>query len=143
MLKIGKMTDYAMLILSQMAREPASVMSASFLAETLKLSSPTVSKILKTLGDANLVVSIRGADGGYHLNKKAANINVAEVIAAMEGDLTMTECCETTNSCSLCSVCAMQDNWLKINGLIKSLLSRISILDMVGPISLEGLVNGK
>jgi FeS assembly SUF system regulator len=143
MLKIGKMTDYAMLILSKMAREPEAVMSASFLADALHLSGPTVSKILKILGDAGLVVSIRGADGGYHLNKMAANINVAEVIAAMEGDLTMTECCETTNLCSLGSMCAMQDNWLKINGLIKSLLSRISILDMVGPISLEGLVNGK
>ena len=143
MLKIGKMTDYAMLILSQMAREPDTVMSAATLAETLQLSGPTVSKILKILGDSSLVMSIRGADGGYHLGKQAANISVSDVIAAMEGDLTMTECCETTNLCSLGSMCAMQDNWLKINGLIKSLLSRISILDMVGPISLEGLLNGK
>ncbi len=143
MLKIGKMTDYAMLILSQMAREPDTVMSAATLAESLQLSGPTVSKILKILGDSSLVTSIRGADGGYHLGRPAANISVSDVIAAMEGDLTMTECCETTNLCSLGSRCAMQNNWLKINGLIKSLLSRLSILDMVGPISLEGLLNGK
>jgi len=143
MLKIGKMTDYAMLVLSSMAKEPEAVMSATFLAEQLHLAAPTVSKILKTLGDANLVTSVRGADGGYRLIKSAAEISVADVIAAMEGDLALTECCETTNHCSLGRMCAMQDNWFKINTLIKSLLSRLSILDMVGPISLEGLLHDK
>lgn len=143
MLKIGKMTDYAMLILSQMAKEPDAVMSATFLADSLRLTAPTVSKILKILGDSALVSSVRGAVGGYHLSKPAAEISVADVIAAMEGDLAMTECCESINQCSLGNECAMQDNWLKINGLIKSLLSRLSILDMMGPLSLEGVLNGK
>ncbi|HTM63193.1 MAG TPA: SUF system Fe-S cluster assembly regulator [Gammaproteobacteria bacterium] len=143
MLKIGKMTDYAMLILSQMAKEPDAVMSATLLADTLRLSAPTVSKILKILGDAELVTSVRGAVGGYKLGKPAVQISVADVIAAMEGDLAMTECCETVNACSLGAGCAMRDNWFKINGLIKSLLSKLSILDMVGPLSLEGLLNGK
>ena len=132
-----------MLILSAMAKEPDVVMSATFLAESLHLSAPTASKILKILGDANLVTSVRGAVGGYRLGRPAADISVAAVIAAMEGDLAMTECCETTNLCSLGTMCAMQENWLKINGLIKELLSRFSILDMIGPLSLEGVLNGK
>lgn len=143
MLKIGKMTDYAMLILSTMAKEPALVMSAASLAESLHLSVPTVSKILKTLGDAGLVSSVRGAEGGYHLGKEAAAIRLTEVIEAMEGDLAMTECCESANLCSMGNTCAMQDNWFKINNLIKSLLSRISILEMSGPITLEGVLHGK
>jgi len=143
MLKIGKMTDYAMLILGAMAKDPDALMSATWLAESLRLSAPTVSKILKTLADASLVTSMRGADGGYRLGKNAADITVAEVIEAMEGDLTMTECCESASLCTLGTMCDMQDNWIKINGLIKSLLSRLSILDMVGPLSLEGLLHGK
>ncbi len=132
-----------MLVLSGMAKDPQAVMSATYVAETLRLPAPTVSKILKTLGDSGLVTSVRGAEGGYRLSKPAADINVAEVIEAMEGDLALTECCETTNLCNLASMCAMQNNWLKINGLIKSLLSRLSIVDMVGPISLEGLLHDK
>ncbi len=143
MLKIGRMTDYAMLVLSAMAKEPAAVVSASCLADNLRLPVTTVSKILKTLGDSGLVSSVRGADGGYHLGKPAASIDVASVIEAMEGNLAMTECCETTNQCSMGSSCAMQDNWLKINQLIKTLLSRLSILDMEGPISLEEVLSGK
>lgn len=143
MLKIGKMTDYAMMVLSMMAKEPELVLSAASLADGLQLPLPTVSKILKTLGDSEIVTSVRGAEGGYRLAKPALNINVAEVIEAMEGDLAMTECCESTNSCSMISSCSMQDNWVKINHLIKSLLSRLSILDMAGPISLEGVLHGK
>lgn len=143
MLKIGKMTDYAMLILSEMAKEPEAVMSATFLAETLHLSAPTVSKILKILGDAELVTSVRGAVGGYLLSRPAAEISVADVIEAMEGRLAMTECCETVNLCSLGTMCAMQNNWVKINSVIKLLLSRFSILDMVGPLPLEGMPNDK
>ena len=143
MLKIGKMTDYAMLILSQMVKEPDAIMSATFIADTLHLPAPTVSKILKVLGDAALVTSVRGAIGGYRLGRPGATISIADVIAAMEGDLAMTECCETTNHCTLGTLCSMQDNWVKVNGLIKSLLSRISIIDMVGPITLEGILNGK
>lgn len=143
MLKIGRMTDYAMLVLSAMAKDPTAVVSASCLADNLRLPVTTVSKILKTLGDSGLVSSVRGADGGYHLGKAAATIHVTSVIEAMEGDLAMTECCESTNLCSMGSSCAMRDNWLKINQLIKTLLSRISILDMEGPISLEEVLHGK
>jgi FeS assembly SUF system regulator len=143
MLKIGKMTDYAMLILCALAKEPETLMSASMLAERLHLSVPTVSKILKILGDSSLVVSQRGAEGGYRLSRDAARVSVADVIEAMEGGLAVTECCESTELCSLGSMCAMKDNWVKINGVIKSLLSRLSILDMVGPVSLEGLLHGK
>ncbi len=143
MLKIGKMTDYAMMVLSTLAKEPELVMSSASLADSLQLPVTTVSKILKTLGDSGIVSSVRGAEGGYHLGKPAISINVAEVIEAMEGDLAMTECCESTNLCSMGSSCSMQDNWVKINQLIKSLLSRLSILDMAGPISLEEVLHGK
>lgn len=137
------MTDYAMLVLNAMAQAEQPVTSAASLADALQLSVPTVSKILKTLGEAGLVASVRGAEGGYHLSKPAASINVAEVIEAMEGNLAMTECCEKTNLCGLGARCALEDNWLKINQLIKSLLSRLSILDMSRPISLLEVLNGK
>lgn len=143
MLKIGKMTDYAILLLAAMAKAPDAVISAASLADQVRLSAPTVSKILKILGDANLVTSLRGADGGYLLNKSAADISVSDVIAAMEGDLAITECCDSINHCTIGTLCAMQDNWIKINGLIKELLSKLSIIDMTGPITLEGLLHGK
>lgn len=130
MLRIGKLTDYAMLLLSQMAKEPHAILSASFLAETLHLTVPTVSKILKMLSDANLVNSVRGADGGYHLARPAHEITVADVVSAMEGKIAMTECCERANLCLIDSFCTLRENWKKINTMVHTLLTKFTILDM-------------
>lgn len=132
MIRIAKLTEYAMLVLSQLAKEPDSTLSAAYLAELLNLSAPTVSKILKMLSEAEMVQSVRGSDGGYHLIKKASNISVADVIIAMEGSLAMTECCETSGLCHLDSACAMQANWKRINQEIRAVLANYSVIDITG-----------
>lgn len=137
MLRIGKLTDYALLVMSQMAKDPHSVLSASVLAEILHLTVPTVSKILKILSEAGLVNSVRGAEGGYHLAKPAAAITVADIISAMEGELAMTECCESVNLCAIDSVCSLRTNWRTINNMVSALLAKFSILDMLQPIALN------
>ncbi|MBX3708443.1 MAG: SUF system Fe-S cluster assembly regulator [Gammaproteobacteria bacterium] len=139
MLRIGKLTDYAMLILNMMAKTPNAILSTPFLAEALHLSAPTVSKVLKILSDADLVTSIRGAEGGYRLARLAADITVADVITAMEGDLAITACCEGVGLCAIDSMCAMRENWQKINRMIHALLSRLTIIDMSNPLIIKNM----
>lgn len=134
MLRISKLTDYAMLILSQMAKAQSLIMSATLLAEVLHLSVPTVSKILKILADSNLVTSIRGADGGYRLARPAIEITLVDIISAMEGDVAMTECCESKGHCAINSQCGVRENWRKINKMVHALLAGFTILDMTEPL---------
>jgi len=143
MLRIGKLTDYAMLIMSQMAKSPETVLSATFLAETLHLTTTTVSKILKMLSDASLVTSVRGAEGGYRLARVATEITVANVIEAMEGELALTECCEGDGLCFIDSMCTMRENWRKINKMVHSLLARFTIIDMTEPLFITNRSEGK
>lgn len=135
MVRIGKLTDYALLITSQMAKEKDMLLSASALAEALHLPLPTVSKILKILSDAGLVSSVRGAEGGYLLTRDAQNISVADVITAMEGEFALTECCESVSPCVISTQCHMRENWLTINKLIHAFLSQLSLLDMLKPLA--------
>lgn len=137
MLKIGKLTDYALLVMSQMAKDPHSILSASLLAESTHLTSPTVSKILKILAESHLVTSVRGAEGGYRLAKPASEISVGAVINAMEGGLAITECCEMTSLCSIDSLCTMRENWRKINKMVQVLLDKFTIIDMTRPINTQ------
>ena len=142
MIRLGKLTDYAMLILSQMAQAPASVLSAAVIAEALHLSLPTVSKILKILSEGGLVSSVRGAEGGYLLTRAANEITVADVITAMEGNLAMTECCESINLCAISASCVMKGNWLKINTAIHAMLAKLTIIDMSQPLP-RGILHGE
>src|SRR5690625_6918992 len=84
MLRISKLMDYGTVVLTYMAGAPTQVRSASELAEALKLGQATVSKILKTLGQHNIVVSQRGAHGGYRLARPASEITVAQVLDALD-----------------------------------------------------------
>src|SRR5262245_58743947 len=100
MLRIGKLTDYALLILGQLAKSEH-FMSANALAGILHLSAPTVSKILKMLSEAGIVSSLRGAEGGYKLALPASGITLADIIISMEGEFALTECCTSKNLCAI------------------------------------------
>jgi DNA-binding IscR family transcriptional regulator len=61
MLRMGKLTDYATVVLASLAQEPARHRAAAELADRTRLSRPTVSKVLKGLQRAGLVISSRNA----------------------------------------------------------------------------------
>lgn len=147
MLRIGKLTDYAILIMTHLAREPEKTLSATQLADALMLTVPTTSKILKMLSDADLVKSTRGAGGGYCLALAVNTISILSVLEAMEGKLAVTSCCNQAHQCQMESKCTTKDNWKQINQFIYRLLSGVSIADMLQPLSmnqiLAGLSDGK
>ncbi|MBA3661363.1 MAG: SUF system Fe-S cluster assembly regulator [Gammaproteobacteria bacterium] len=142
MLRISKLTDYALLIMGHMSIAPVATLSASQIAQALNLNAPTVSKILKMLAEGDIVLSVRGSIGGYHLARPPGEITVAQVITIMEGRLIKSECSQH-HDCTLHSVCLMRENWQKINGLVQALLHRFTLLDLLKPLSMSGLIDVK
>ena len=132
MLRISKMTDYAILVMVELARTGALV-SAHKLAERIHVETPTVSKVLKSLARAGLVNSTRGANGGYSVARAAEDINVAEIIAAIEGPIAMTECSIEQGLCSVEDSCSMRSNWRRISKAVHGALRAVSLADMAAP----------
>ncbi len=131
MIKVNKLTDYSILILNHFAKESADKMfNASQLADALNLPAPTVSKILKILVKNQLVISHRGAMGGYQLAKPLKSISIVEIIEAMEGRISVTQCGAGTGLCTHERSCSMRDPWQRINQMVVNLLSQVSIADM-------------
>jgi FeS assembly SUF system regulator len=135
MLRISKLTDYATIIMSFLALTPAAIASAFEVAQATHLSLPTVSKILKMLCEARLVTSFRGTGGGYQLARAASDINVAQIVTAIEGTFALTECCKTDNGCVIDSLCSTKDNWKVINKIILTALAGVTLKDMMLPLS--------
>src|SRR3990167_3620703 len=91
-LEMSKLADYGTVILTTMVHAPERVQSAAELAAAIHVPVPTVSKILKILAREGLLLSVRGAKGGYLLSRAPEQISIAEVINAMDGPIGMTEC---------------------------------------------------
>jgi FeS assembly SUF system regulator len=134
MLRVTKLTDYASVVLTVLASDPAAVLSASELAERAGLEAPTVAKVLKPLAQAGLVEGFRGANGGYRLARDAAEISLVEIVEAMEGPLGMTECSVHAGQCGIEDSCGVRANWRRINDVVADALRGVSLAQMLGPV---------
>lgn len=133
MIKLSKMTDYAVVILADMANRQGQMVSAAVLSESTKLPEPTVSKILKLLARQKIINSTRGMNGGYTLNKTPEQINMALVISATDGPIALTACVdESASCCDRAQNCSMKGQWNPVNQAMQSALENVSLLQMMG-----------
>ena len=133
MLRLSKLTDYATVILSYMAKEHTQRHAAQEISEETGIAQPTVSKILKLLVKAKILSSTRGVKGGYILTRIPAKISVATVICALEGPIALTECSASHKNCEQAMGCDIQGNWGLINQTIFNALESVTLADMVLP----------
>ena len=130
MLRISKLTDYGTLVLAQLPLSEDGLASAGQVAEATHLSQPTVSKLLKALVRAGMVVSERGSHGGYALARAANQISAAQIIDAIEGPVAITECSSEESHCDLESTCCVGSAWQDINLRIRHALTEVSLSDL-------------
>ena len=134
MIRITREADYGILLMTCLAQTNGHSQSATALAQQRRLPLPMVSKILKTLARAGLLVSQRGAQGGYSLARPPAAISAADIIGALEGPIAITECSgENHDGCARLEHCEVSGHWPRINQAIHTALQSISLLEMSRP----------
>jgi len=132
MIKLSKLTDYAVVVLAVMAQERGTVVSASALAEKTHLPEPTVAKVLKILSKHGIILSVRGTNGGYKLEKTADQIDMASVISAMDGPIALTACVDgSAGCCNLENSCPVKGQWDPVNMAMKQALGNVSLAQMI------------
>ena len=134
MLRISKMTDYAILAMVELAGE-GEVLSAHAIAERVGIEVPTASKVLKLLAGHGLLDSYRGPAGGYRAKRSAGEISVADVIEAIEGPVAMTECSVEEGLCSQEDVCDLRGNWQRISVAVAEAIEAVTLAEMARPVS--------
>lgn len=132
MLRISKLTDYATLILAQLASQPERRFTAAQIATDTGLASPTVSKLLKQLHRTGLVQSTRGLHGGYLLARPAGQISAFHILDAVEGPVALTECSGSASQCCLEQTCLVGRAWQRVNRAIRRSLQEITLLELAG-----------
>ncbi|OIP35457.1 MAG: SUF system Fe-S cluster assembly regulator [Deltaproteobacteria bacterium CG2_30_66_27] len=133
MLRVSKLADYGTLAISYLALEPGEGRTAREIAAAIRVAAPTVSKILKILARNGLLVSLRGAGGGYRLALRPDRISVARVVEAVEGPFAFTECSGTPCHCIQEANCPVGSNWKRINRDVRKVLESVTLADMVRP----------
>jgi FeS assembly SUF system regulator len=127
MIRMSKLTDYAIVILAHLARAEGTL-TAQELAGRSRVPLPTVSKLAKELSKAGLVISHRGRNGGYGLARPAERISVAEIVEALEGPIALTECSKPGhNDCGIEDTCLARASWDPVSRAIEDALRALPL----------------
>jgi Rrf2 family cysteine metabolism transcriptional repressor len=138
--------EYGIRVMAHLAREAdgaheeARPISLGSIADAEGLPLAYLEHLVQRLRKAELVESRRGAHGGYTLGRPAADITMAEVVAALEGDIAPIECITADADGAL--VCAREGAapcptkllWTRVQGSIVRTLNEMTLDDLVQPL---------
>ena len=141
MLRISKMTDYAVLILANLALHDNKLLTAKEIASETHISLPTTQKILKKLNRKNLVISKQGASGGYTLNSQTKSLSIAVLLEKLDGDLSITQCSSNHDHCEVEDFCNIGNAWQLINQRVQWALNDITLGDLIHPTRIEQFIS--
>jgi FeS assembly SUF system regulator len=133
MIILSKLADYGVIVATHLAAFPRRQVTAATVAAETRLPQATVAKVLKALAHAGLVIAARGAGGGYRLARQATEISVAEVVAAIDGDIGLTQCSVHVEECARTSYCPTRPHWAAINRAVGEALAAVSLDAMLTP----------
>ncbi|MDI9408714.1 MAG: SUF system Fe-S cluster assembly regulator [Candidatus Pacebacteria bacterium] len=145
MIALSKMADHGVTVAVALAQAELAPnhnvktnVTAADLALVTALPLPTVAKILKQLSHGGVVTSLRGVKGGYRLAEPPQQITVWQIMVAIDGDFSLTECSSHPNSagqspheCSRSPICQIRPQWQKIDEVITAALKKISLYEMI------------
>jgi len=118
--------------------QPVSIKSIS---ERQNISEYYLEQLFSSLRRAKLIKSIRGAQGGYVLNRAPEEITIYDVINVLEGPIEVSNCLED-GACNNIDCCATRLLWRKIKNSIDSVTSSITLKDIVDDYNKMTLIKG-
>ena len=134
MLRLNRMTYYAILVLGALAHRHGETLASGYLAGLTGVAQPTVAKVLKMLLAADLVETQRGVRGGYRLTKTLALISLVDIVEAMEGPIAATDCVEGSQELAAANNCFfMSNHWNHVNLVIRQALMDVTLEDLTNP----------
>ncbi len=141
MIRLSRMTDYGVVVMTYMAWHGSETLSAHQVATATGLPEATAGKLLKHFARAGLLKSRRGARGGYALTSKPEEISLARVVEAVEGPIALTLCVDDhPGHCDVEALCPMRGGWNQINAALRDAFEGVSLAAMTAPaLPLAGL----
>lgn len=125
---------YALRVMLDLAlQDGESYISLKSIARRQKISMKYLEAIVAMLNKAGLLLSQRGKDGGYRLARAPGAYPVSEILKLTEGTLAPVACIEDgcNADCELSANCLTRPMWLKLDGIIDTYLSEVTIQDLL------------
>ena len=105
--------------------------SIKAIAEREGIPEAYLEQLIAPLKRAGLVISTRGAQGGYTLARAPEEITVGDVLRALEGGLNLVDCLDEEDACGKSCACASRIVWMKLRDGLNAIVDGITLRDMI------------
>jgi Rrf2 family iron-sulfur cluster assembly transcriptional regulator len=133
-MRVSTRGDYAARALLSLAirAEESGPTTVRDIAERTGLPQPYLEQILLALKGAGLVRSKRGVGGGYVLARPPADINLAEIVRAVDGPITLGDFGQphTDGACDHEGQCVLLAVWNTVGDKMRQLLEEFTLADV-------------
>jgi FeS assembly SUF system regulator len=134
MMRLSRLADFAVVLMTHVAQHHEGVHTASEAAAATQLPVPTVAKVLARLCRERLLTSIRGVKGGYRLARPSTDISVGAIVNALDGPVALTQCIKLgPGRCEVEAVCPARVGLHRINVAVHKALDDVSLADIATP----------
>lgn len=131
-MKLSARSRYATRILLDLAEHTEDKpLCASAISENTDISVPFIEQILRPLKKAGFIKSVRGAYGGHIFLKDPSCITLGDIVRTMEGEINISQCCSTPDSCERSGDCRTRFAWGHISRTIERELDAITLADLM------------
>ncbi|MCB1696098.1 MAG: Rrf2 family transcriptional regulator [Pseudomonadales bacterium] len=107
-MRLTTFTDYSLRVLIYLAVKGEESATIAEIAQNYDISRNHLMKVVQELSQQGYLIALRGKNGGLRLKMSPAEINIGELVRAMENDLSLAECFGTKNHCVLTPACSLQ-----------------------------------
>jgi Rrf2 family protein len=136
-MKLSSKTEYAILALLELGqRYDKGLVLSREIASSRDIPESFIERILLTLKNGGVIVSVRGANGGHCLARDPGEVSVREIIELFEGSLAPIDCVNERISslsacCSIEASCVLKDLWQKMYDSMLASIENITIKNLV------------
>ena len=132
-MRLTHLADYAVVIMTAAARrEGGTRLSATDLSRETGVPLPTAQKLMQRLAAAGLLTGQRGSGGGYALSRAVTDISLADIVEAVEGPITMTQCSgsDEPSDCALDAHCRVKPHMGIVGAKVRGALGAVSLQEL-------------
>jgi Rrf2 family transcriptional regulator, cysteine metabolism repressor len=131
-MKISTRTRYGLRLLVYLAgSDPDTLLQVKEIAKHEDIPAKYLEQIIRPLKKAGLLKVVRGAKGGYFMDRDPETISVREVFDLLENSTSLIDCLKDKNSCEHKDSCSTFDFWDNFNKLINDYLEGVTLADIL------------
>jgi Rrf2 family iron-sulfur cluster assembly transcriptional regulator len=131
-MELTRAGDYGIFGVIYLAKQPrGKIVSLAEVAKAENLPEKFLAKIFQNLTRSGLIISHRGARGGFSLARPADQITVKELLESIQGPIHFTKCLSGLDDCDRKEICELRKLWKKAQDYCMKLLTQNTLADLV------------